>query len=114
MEIISVKQQIEVVTKAKKLILRGEHDYVCVAIWSVLKASGFGILYPRYNSSNAVKFIPLLTIENAALVCKKYKLKMPVLGPTQAWWDCDYGYSNNKKSRMAFMNWMIKELNKKL
>jgi hypothetical protein len=59
--------------------LSGNNRHVCVAIWSELKKLKAAENYPKFDSGNAVLFIPLLTIENAEIACRKYKLKLPKL-----------------------------------
>ena len=103
---MKAKKQIEILTKAKNNILNRSNPYVCVATSCEINEDRKSY---RFAPINMGDYIPLLTFENAQVVCKKYKLKMPVVQLNDAWWK-----STEVKSRLAFMNWMIKELQKEL
>ena len=102
---MEAKDQIEILKKAKQLITRRDTFFVCVAIQHELRV----IHNIDTLCAYCPKYIPLLTSENAQKACKKHKLKMPVRQWHGGWWATD-----NIKSRICFINWMIKELEKEL
>lgn len=109
MKELPIQQQINVLEQAKSDLISGRTLYTCNAIkWTIVNKLKLEV----GDSSNCVKFIPLATPENALYVCKKYKLKQPVSKYVRGgWWLTD---SRGLKSRVAFVNWMIKQLKAQL
>ena len=71
----------------------------------MIKSKGFGEGIERFDTSHTVDYFPLLTIENARTACREKHVTMPKILLSEAWWE-----HTNWKSRIAFINWMIKEL----
>jgi hypothetical protein len=103
------EQQIEILLMAKDRIKNGYDRFVCPAI--------LNSYYIKHDtiSDSARSIIPLLTRENAIAMCKKQKIKQPNKD-TYIWWtsynDNSNKHSLHRKERIAFVNWMIKELKK--
>jgi hypothetical protein len=108
---LSVKKQIEVLKKAKKDISSKKiYCFVCVSSWNVIKDQHYDNGEDRADSSYVSEYIPLLTIENAKIACRESYVTLPKSNfPHDAWW----GY-REPKPRIIFINWMLKELEKKL
>jgi len=103
---VEVQKQIEILTKAKKNVAKGVNWFVCVSVMMQVNEYKNRNLFAPINMGD---FIPLLTFKNAQMVCRKYKLKVPVLQDDNSWWK-----RSEIKPRLAFFNWMIKELKKEL
>lgn len=106
---ISIQEQIHILKSVVDNIKNKHRSFVCVNVWYTLREKGYGTGLSWCDSIHASKYIPLLTIENAKIACKKAHVTMPKIQANNAWWS-----STNWKSRVVFINWMIKELESKL
>lgn len=106
MEKLSIEKQIKALEIGLNIVKTCRDPFVCVDV-----ARGASKVNGEYVVSNEIsEYIPLLTIENAEKVCKRYKLKLPVKRSScGGWWE-----SGLRKPRVAFINWMIKELKSQL
>jgi hypothetical protein len=103
---LTIEEQINVLKSAKAELISGKTLYTCNAVkWNLIRKLKINI----EDSKECVDYIPLLTFNNALIVCRKYKLQLPKR--IYAWWDSD---ATGRKSRLAFVNWMIKQLQAKL
>lgn len=95
---LTTEEQIDILTRAKIRIENKLNSGVCLAVDDSLIDSGRQMVY----HINTV--IPLFTKANAYIACSEKKTQMPDLG-NSFWWD-----SENIESRIAFLDWMIEQL----
>lgn len=97
------EQQVIALRYAIEMIKYAKLPFICIEV-----SCGLYDDFEYVPACDVHEYVPLLTFENAQLVCRKYKLKMPIKGnDSGGWWN-----SGIKKPRLAFVNWMIKELKK--
>jgi hypothetical protein len=102
---ISNKLQIEVLKEALIASKNDIHPFVCVD-----SSYGLDKFKISHRYSDIPTLLPLLTFENAMLVCKRYKLKQPKMEcESGGWWE-----TGLRKPRIAFINWMIRETRNKI
>ena len=99
---ITIETQIKALNTGLTLTKAIGNSYVCIHVNSGLSALG----YHKPMETDISEYIPLFTFENAIMVCRKHKLKLPVgRANSGGWWD-----KGVKKPRLAFVNWMIRQL----
>lgn len=100
---LTKKEQIACLISAKEYTERNylRSNGICLALrMPISQRVGKFIDYEKCN-----EYIPLFTFENAENFCRKSHYKMP--NNYWYWWD-----RSNVKVRIAFINWMIRELKK--
>jgi hypothetical protein len=103
---LTLEKQLRVLEMGLRNIKNYHMPFVCVEVSCALRE----VLDTIIPSMDVQQYIPILTFENAQLVCRKYKLKMPNKeNESGGWWD-----SGLLKPRLAFVNWMIAETKAKI
>ena len=99
MKELSVKDKIEILKKMKEKLKDEDYQmkFLCCMFDEITHC----------NFDHISQVFPMFKVENAIMVCEKQKLKKP--NDSYARWN-----SSEVKSRLAFVNWMIKELEKEL
>ena len=106
---LTIEQQIKVLELAKKNL----KNY-CWGICSAIKSSAKELSLNNDDEKiKVVDIIPIFTMQNALIACKRHKMKLPDIEADYKsfWWSTG---SKSDKPRYTVINWMIAELKKKL
>jgi hypothetical protein len=112
---MKTKDQITLIKTVRKAIINGflyEKSGSKVNIIGIRAAIAY--IYGYYTDNHFIdvlsvnEIIPLFSFENAQIACRLKHEKMPKYTNNWSyWWD-----SSNKSSRLAYINWMIEQLNR--
>ena len=110
-EELPIQDKINILEIAKERTKTKIYPFMCNNIkQTIIKYAKDNFDVNLYESVSYYLLKPfvLFTIENAIMVCQKYKLKLPDKNLV-AWWNGDV-----IKSRLAVYNWLIREYKKQL